>query len=375
MILRHPLTNISPKKAFEQFGSDAEGVRQELPEVLSLDDSLDLFIRISVRFQVRVPWALRGQMPFLLATKTSSMLVFLDVLILLFLLLNLVLVFIFFGLVLRELAPWSLFAGLPTAPPHLSSKLRSMCAAAPVEIFLFKVFTATEFADFLIDIEVPSLFQFLDPLPHLIPFILEGLHLLVGLVELFVPLLGLHLEGLGLQIQRIHLLFQEGHQLFLVLLHLLHCPHHFLQIILILVPFDQRTLELRVDDLLVLVHHLDLISVLVQLELDLVRMLLAFPQERDRIVESLELVAHDVPFHAVEAVLVLELNDIVLQLLIVNLLLLVALTEHLPVLLIYQNETLQLGDLLPELVYLHMQSPPLVSDLAALALLLLDQRL
>jgi hypothetical protein len=63
-------------------------------------------------------------MPFLLTAEASGILVLFMILILLLLLLHHVFIFVLFRLVLRELAPRSISAGLTTAPPHLPSVLR-----------------------------------------------------------------------------------------------------------------------------------------------------------------------------------------------------------------------------------------------------------
>jgi len=94
--------------------------------------------------------------------------------------------------------------------------------ARPVEIFFFKVLFATQLADLLVDVEIPSILQLLYSLPHLVPLILERLHQLVRLEELILELVSLNCSFLQVILDLRNLFLSRCQQPLLVLAVLLH---------------------------------------------------------------------------------------------------------------------------------------------------------
>lgn len=94
-----------------------------------------------------------------------------------------------------------------------------MCPARPVKILFFKVFFATQLTNLLIYVKIPSIFEFLYPLSHFIPLILQSFNRFITLGELILPLPRVTLCCFKVIVQLIHSLFENSHEFFLIFLH------------------------------------------------------------------------------------------------------------------------------------------------------------
>lgn len=115
-----------------------------------------------------------------------------------------------------------------------------MGTARPIEVLLLKILLTAELADLLVDVIVPSILQLLDPLPHLVPLVLQHLHDLISLLVLLLELRGLIQGQFKLIISELLLVLHALYRFLLLFTVLLHDPCHVLQLDAQLIPLHRR---------------------------------------------------------------------------------------------------------------------------------------
>uniref|UniRef100_A0A7S3IRT6 Uncharacterized protein n=1 Tax=Strombidium inclinatum TaxID=197538 RepID=A0A7S3IRT6_9SPIT len=164
-------------------GSSHHSIAKEGPVVLEFTEADVVFVVVLLRFEVGVSRAVLYRVAHLFTALAPDVLELLG-LALFFLLVVLVIVVVFLALVLRELAAGLVLPSLTAAPPHLSSVVALMHAAAPVEVLV------------LVEL-FPAVLAKLDPLVNsalaVLEFVVALLHLLAVIDQQFALLLGFDL--------------------------------------------------------------------------------------------------------------------------------------------------------------------------------------
>ena len=246
----------------------------------------------------------------LFAAKTAL----LQLVVILDLFVGILVFFVVFRLVLRELATASLLASLTAAPPHFSAELTLMGAATPVKVFFFKIVFATLLTDLGPSIELTApVLQLFYPLLHLLTLLRVHLELLLLLSNLLESLLKFLTTLRQIFLHLRHPLLERLHSNLLFSLNLVLEVEQVSRLAPELITLVCQVLDLPMKSSVVLQQLLVMTFPLLDLLHELVFEILSIRYGLDRVEEQFELFFDYSILHLLEGLLLFKQPDVVFK--------------------------------------------------------------